>query len=270
MVPPVHGRVILAVRYTKSGFVDGLLERILVMAQRKQKKQGLWKKRLRKIAKKVFKSLLKLTRLAFKHLRRLIRHIWKAWRRSWKKHRGRRKRSEPLTVPGTLVLGAVVLILASASMKGQGQDAACVLRETLADPAMQHRWSEVRQWCPLIMQASERYQLDPYLIAAVMWVESAGNPQAYSHSGAVGLMQVMPRDGIAAGFWCPNGPCFASRPSIAELREPAFNVDYGSGLLADNITRLGTWRDGLRAYGPKDVGYSYADSVLAVYEQLKR
>jgi len=44
------------------------------------------------------------------------------------------------------------------------------------------------------------------LIAAVILQESGGDPSAYSSSGAVGLMQVMPRDGIAAEFMCVNGP----------------------------------------------------------------
>ena len=57
---------------------------------------------------------------------------------------------------------------------------------------------------------------------------------------AVGLLQVMPRDGIAADFECANGPCFASRPTIAELLDPAYNLEYGTRMLAGLINRLGS------------------------------
>lgn len=125
----------------------------------------------------------------------------------------------------------------------------------------------VRAWCDLIRAAADAHGLDPNLVAAVMTVESAGNPDAYSHSGAVGLMQVMPRDGLAASFQCPNGPCFAKRPSMAELYDPAFNLEYACGMLAGLFNRHGNWRDALRAYGPAGAGYSYADKVLGLYER---
>ena len=47
-------------------------------------------------------------------------------------------------------------------------------------------------------------------MAAVMQIESQGNPQAYSPSGAAGLLQVMPRDGLAANFMCADGLCFSN------------------------------------------------------------
>jgi hypothetical protein len=127
----------------------------------------------------------------------------------------------------------------------------------------------VRRWCDLITRTAAEHGLDANLIAAVMTVESAGNPDAYSRSGAVGLMQVMPRDGLAASFTCVNGPCFAKRPSMAELYDPEYNLQYAGGMLAGLINRHGNWRDALFAYGPAGVGYSYADKVLGVYERGK-
>jgi soluble lytic murein transglycosylase-like protein len=126
---------------------------------------------------------------------------------------------------------------------------------------------EILQWCELITHNANLHGLDPNLIAALITQESGGNPGAYSHSGAVGLMQVMPRDGIAAQFMCVNGPCFSSRPSIAELEDPDFNVAFGTKMLAGLISRNGNIREGLKAYGPMDVGYYYSDKVLNIYEQ---
>ncbi len=124
----------------------------------------------------------------------------------------------------------------------------------------------IDQWCSQITYYSEQKNLDPDLIAAVMLQESGGNPTAYSTSGAVGLMQVMPRDGIASSFQCVNGPCFANRPSSQELQNPEFNVEYGTGMLAGLVSKHGDVREALRAYGPMDVGYYYADKVLAIYQ----
>jgi soluble lytic murein transglycosylase-like protein len=130
--------------------------------------------------------------------------------------------------------------------------------------------NEILQWCDIITAQASEADLPPDLVAAVMLMESGGDHEAYSTSGAVGLMQVMPRDGLAASFECVNGPCFASRPTIDELLEPGYNVEYGSQMLAGLIDRLGSEREALKAYGPMDVGYSYADRVLAIYENYSQ
>lgn len=125
----------------------------------------------------------------------------------------------------------------------------------------------IQQWCEIISRYASENGVDPNLIAAVMLQESGGNPQAYSKSGAVGLLQVMPRDGLASGFMCINGPCFASRPSSQELYDPEFNIAYGTRMLAGLIQRHGNVRDALRAYGPMNVGYYYADIVLGIFNR---
>ncbi|MCJ7626216.1 MAG: transglycosylase SLT domain-containing protein [Anaerolineaceae bacterium] len=127
----------------------------------------------------------------------------------------------------------------------------------------------IHSWCGWIEHYSRESGLDPKLIAAIMLQESGGSSQAYSHSGAVGLMQVMPRDGIAASFMCPNGPCFASRPSMEELFDPEFNISYGVRMLAGLVNKYGNARDALKAYGPMDVGYYYADLVLNIYQNYQ-
>ena len=80
-------------------------------------------------------------------------------------------------------------------------------------------------------------------------------------------MQVMPRDGLAASFMCVNGPCFANRPTTEQLQDPEFNISYGTKMLAELVSKYGNMRDALRYYGPKDVGYYYADIVLSLYNQ---
>jgi len=128
---------------------------------------------------------------------------------------------------------------------------------------------EIQQWCHFIETAALDAGLPGSLIAAVMLQESGGDPSSYSSSGAVGLMQVMPRDGIAADFMCINGPCFTSRPTIDELMEPAFNIHYGSQMLADLYNKHGSFREALFRYGPMNMGYRYADLVLTIWENYQ-
>lgn len=127
----------------------------------------------------------------------------------------------------------------------------------------------IRRWCDLITYYAAQYGLDPDLVAALVWLESGGNEQAYSRSGAVGLMQIMPRDGKAASFMCANGPCFRDRPSIEELRDPEFNIAWGTRFLAGLIRKKGDLREALKSYGPMDVGYSYSDKVLSIFNRYK-
>jgi soluble lytic murein transglycosylase-like protein len=127
----------------------------------------------------------------------------------------------------------------------------------------------IRQWCTWIAKYAQEAGVDPNLISAVMLQESGGNPQAYSSSGAVGLMQVMPRDGLATKFLCKGKPCFSDRPSMAELYKPEFNISYGVRMLAGLIQSTGSVREALRSYGPMDVGYYYADIVLKIFNNYK-
>jgi soluble lytic murein transglycosylase-like protein len=124
----------------------------------------------------------------------------------------------------------------------------------------------ILRWCGPVTKYAKQYNLDPNLIAAVMEIESGGNPSAYSPSGAVGLMQIMPRDGIAASFMCGGTSCFSSRPSSSELLNPDSNIAYGARMLAGLVQRYGNTRDALYRYGPINDGYSYADRVLQIYQ----
>lgn len=127
----------------------------------------------------------------------------------------------------------------------------------------------IQQWCAQIVRYASENGVDPNLISAVMLTESAGNANAYSKNGAVGLLQVMPRDGLAADFMCPDGPCFSDRPSTQQLFDPDFNISYGTGMLAKLMGRYGDLREALKAYGPKDVGYYYADSVISTLNSYR-
>lgn len=128
---------------------------------------------------------------------------------------------------------------------------------------------KVLRWCGLISHYASTHNLSPDLVAALIWQESGGNETAFSRSGAVGLMQVMPSDGPSASFMCVNGPCFSDRPTTAELQDPEFNIAWGTRYLAGLLNRKGDLREALKSYGPMNVGYYYADIVLGLFERYK-
>jgi soluble lytic murein transglycosylase-like protein len=51
----------------------------------------------------------------------------------------------------------------------------------------------------IIQDASTNYGVDPNLVAALAWYESAFNPQAVSRRGAEGIMQLKPRTARSLG-----------------------------------------------------------------------
>lgn len=71
----------------------------------------------------------------------------------------------------------------------------------------------------LIYDAARRHQLNPALVAAVIRAESAHDPQAVSHKGAQGLMQLMPATAQRFGL---DG---------AAVFEPAGNIEAGTHYL---------------------------------------
>jgi hypothetical protein len=67
-----------------------------------------------------------------------------------------------------------------------------------------HVPAEVRRWAFLIVPIARRYGLDPNLVAAVITMESDGDPSALSPADARGLMQILhgpwdPKENITEG-----------------------------------------------------------------------
>ena len=90
---------------------------------------------------------------------------------------------------------------------------------------------------------AENYDLDPALVAAVIYQESRFRPRATSPSGAIGLMQLLPE--TAKGIALRTG---GRRFRVADLYDPEINIRYGSWYLRHLLDSYGDLRTALAAY----------------------
>ena len=90
---------------------------------------------------------------------------------------------------------------------------------------------------------AKNYDLDPALVAAVIYQESKFRADAKSSSGAIGLMQLTPQ--TAEGIAIRTG---GSRFQVSDLYNPEINVRYGSWYLRHLLDKYGDEKDALAAY----------------------
>ena len=83
------------------------------------------------------------------------------------------------------------------------------------------------------------HRLDPYLLLAVISVESSFNPLAESKVGAKGLMQVMPE---------VHRERFQRHGGTDAALNPWANIDVGAGILREYLDRFKTIEAALSAY----------------------
>jgi soluble lytic murein transglycosylase len=107
----------------------------------------------------------------------------------------------------------------------------------------------------LIVGHARNYELDPALVAAVVYRESKFDASARSRSGAIGLMQLLPdtAKGIAVHT---GGHAFV----VDDLYEPEINVRYGSFYLRRLIRKYDDERLALAAY---NAGQRHVDEWIA-------
>ena len=73
-----------------------------------------------------------------------------------------------------------------------------------------------------VLAAAEKYDLDPYLVFAIISAESGGQANACSPAGARGLMQLMPE----TAEWCARQMGLKNF-TAEQLNDPAVNIDMG-------------------------------------------
>ena len=120
-----------------------------------------------------------------------------------------------------------------------------------------------------IERAAQAHAVSPELVRAVIVVESAFNPRAVSHRGAVGLMQLL--------------PATARRYGVANAYDPEQNIMAGVHYLRDLLTRYGNnleltlaaynaGEDAVERYGKSIPPFAetqhYVPTVLRIYRSL--
>ena len=120
---------------------------------------------------------------------------------------------------------------------------------------------------PIIIQAAEKYDLNPLMLAAMIQQESSYRKYVISPAGAIGLTQIMPN------YWqqiCPG-----------DLFEETTNINCGSFILAKYNQSAGSWKKALAYYNVGPTGYKsswkmkrqgkkYAKQVKQHEEKLKK
>ncbi|OIQ00213.1 MAG: hypothetical protein AUK35_03505 [Zetaproteobacteria bacterium CG2_30_46_52] len=112
----------------------------------------------------------------------------------------------------------------------------------------EHEAKEIARW---VWVYSQRHEIRPELILALITVESRFDPFAVSNVGALGLMQVMPfwKDSIGA----PNDNLF----------DVATNIRYGCAILKHYLTKYRTETRALAAYNGS-LGYKkYPNKIFS-------
>ncbi|TLS48421.1 lytic transglycosylase domain-containing protein [Paenibacillus antri] len=91
------------------------------------------------------------------------------------------------------------------------------------DRALLGKWMYPLQYEALIVEQSQAYDVDPYLIASIIRVESNFRPTKTSPKGAIGLMQLMP----PTAEWIAKQE--GDEPAGPErLQEADRNIRYGT------------------------------------------
>lgn len=88
---------------------------------------------------------------------------------------------------------------------------------------------------PIILKVSDRHDVDPALVKAIIMAESGYNPKALSRRGAAGLMQLMPNTAKSLG--------------VKDIFDPEHNIDGGVRYFKRLVTKYdGDVRLALAAY----------------------
>ncbi len=108
-----------------------------------------------------------------------------------------------------------------------------------------------QSWATEIERAATGAGLDPKLLAAMVWQESGFRPDAVSHSGAIGLAQLMPgtAEGLNVDPW-----------------DPVQNLEGGARYLAWTIEEFGSIELGLAAYNAGPGRVREADGIPSIAE----
>jgi soluble lytic murein transglycosylase-like protein len=117
----------------------------------------------------------------------------------------------------------------------------------------------------LVDRVSREHGLDPKLVDAVVRIESAYNPRAVSHKGAMGLMQLMPATARRLGVDDPFDPEQNVRGGVRELARlvDGYRGNLQLALAAYNAGEGAVSR--FRGVPPYNETRNYVSQILTIY-----
>ncbi len=96
-----------------------------------------------------------------------------------------------------------------------------------------------------LLAASAEFDIDPCMLAALVYTESSFQADAVSHVGAIGLMQIMPE----TGQWLSGKIELSKEYETQDLYDPATNLRLGCWYVRFLLDRYdGQWQEALTAY----------------------
>ena len=113
----------------------------------------------------------------------------------------------------------------------------------------------------IVRQQAREKDLDPALVAAVIYQESRFHSDARSRAGAIGLMQLQPETAQAIALRT-GGTAFR----VSDLTNPAINIRYGAWYLKNLFEKYRNERLVLAAY---NAGQGNVDRWLANGQQIE-
>ncbi len=144
-------------------------------------------------------------------------------------------------------------------------------RQAVAPVKKANNWWERRNDAPPdeIDRAAQVYNVPAELVRAVIWAESAGDASAVSRTGALGLMQLMPR---TAGDMYVQDPVDPAQNIMGGTRYLRFLANQFNGDMLLTLAAYNAGPDAVRKYGgvpPFDETRQYCKKVMAYYRQLR-
>ena len=121
----------------------------------------------------------------------------------------------------------------------------------------------VREIVEISFSAGDNFEVDPYVVIAVIAIESSFNPLAESGAGALGLMQVMP---------LIHRKKFEKYGGFEKSLDVKVNIYVGTEILKNFYLRYGNYQRALLAYVgvSQNSNSSYPKKVLRLRDRLKK
>jgi len=120
-------------------------------------------------------------------------------------------------------------------------------------------------YAELIMRNTENFpSLDPFLIMAIAWRESAFGERRVSFRGAIGVMQLMPHTAR------PYFELYGIPYSDSALYQPVNNFKVAIRLFADIVTSYNKIEKSLAIYNCGNYGIYYPDSMIWIPDETRK